>query len=1282
MDAWDVLRALKAGEISIEDAKKQLTQPQASRPTPAPASPAVDGNLGDRYGLVLSTVHHLDELSLREWMVPDPSADEMTIRVHASAVNFPDTMCVHGLYPTMPDYPFVPGFEVAGIVARVGRHASFREGDAVIALTGPCLGGHAAWVNVPLASVVHKPANISFEDACSLPVAFSTVYYAFEKGALVPGEHVLIQTATGGCGLVALQLAHLKGCICYGTSSREEKLAILKRLGVAHAINYKTTEFDQEIRRLTCNRGVDVVLNMLSGDGIQRGLNCLAPSGRYLELAVHALKASQKLDLSKLVQNQTIHSIDLRQAGVQQGVSARDMLTTMVTLLQEERIVPIVSRVYPVRRITEALAYVGEGRHIGKVVISHTAEGMVDRTEQCLQRLVEQKRRAEAERTPSLPVAVMPDRNQGRSIDPRLEGIAIIGMSGQFPMAPTVDDFWANVARGRDCISEIPPSRWSLAQFYDPDPRAPGKTYSKWMGVLEDIDRFDPLFFSITPAEAELMDPQQRLFLENCWHCIEDAGISPASLSGTRCGVFVGCAPSDYGQFTGAGGMNAQGLLGGATSILSARISYLLNLKGPCLSIDTACSASLVAIAEACNGLILRDCDLALAGGVCVMPGPGAHIMTSKAGMLSKDGHCFTFDQRANGFVPGEGVGVVLLKRLADAVRDGDPIYGVIRGWGVNQDGKTNGITAPSVNSQIGLETEVYRRFGIDPRSIALVEAHGTGTKLGDPIEVEALTESFRAFTHEQRFCALGSVKSNIGHLLAAAGVSGLIKVLMALKHRMLPPTINFETLNEHIHLEDSPFYINTELKPWTGTPRRAAVSTFGFSGTNAHLVIDELTPEAETGSQQVESNQQGLFLLSARSEERLAAYASVMQDFIAARPELDLVAMAYTLQVGRDAMDHRLAIRADSRQALLDGLAAFTAQQPSERVLVGRVRKSRGGTVMLDGLADSKTMLPSWLDALASGDAEAVVHAMGQLAALWVQGLDVDWHRLYEAMPAGKGRALRRIRLPGYPFARERCWIPEASHLQAPHAAATPCLHPLVHRNTSTFAEQRFSSTFSGEEFFLADHVIDGRRFLPGVVYLEMARAALELASDERSCTRSYPVSRLTNVVWIRPVIVGTESVEVHIRLLPDKNGRVTFEVYSEVNHEAVVHCQGTAVRVPAHETEALAHLDLATLQDQCNRGVLSGAQCYQAFEAMHMAYGPGHQGIDALYLDLEHGAARVLAGLILPTHLHADLDRFTLHPSLLDSALQASIGLGGIVGREGFLPTCYAYARPTLCR
>ncbi|MCP5004685.1 MAG: polyketide synthase, partial [Planctomycetes bacterium] len=334
--------------------------------------------------------------------------------------------------------------------------------------------------------------------------------------------------------------------------------------------------------------------------------------------------------------------------------------------------------------------------------------------------------------------------------------------------------------------------------------------------------------------------------LESAWSCIEDAGINPETLSSSRCGVFVGCGAGDYGQSIQGDRFSSKNLMGASSSILSARISYLLNLKGPCLSIDTACSSSLVAIAEACGSLVNHTINLALAGGVCVLSGPSMHIMTSQSGMLSKDGRCFTFDARANGFVPGEGMGVLLLKRLDDAVRDKDPIHGIIRGWGVNQDGKTNGITSPSVNSQIQLEKDVYQRFGIDPASISLVEAHGTGTGLGDPIEVEALLESFESQTSKKQSCALGSVKSNIGHLLAAAGVSGVIKVLLCLENQKLVPHANFKTLNPQIDLKNSRFYINTKLQDWKapqGIPRRACISSFGFSGTNAHLVIEEAPP-------------------------------------------------------------------------------------------------------------------------------------------------------------------------------------------------------------------------------------------------------------------------------------------------------------------------------------------------------------------------------------------------------------------------------------------------------
>ncbi|NOX92666.1 MAG: hypothetical protein GXP18_09545, partial [Gammaproteobacteria bacterium] len=589
--------------------------------------------------------------------------------------------------------------------------------------------------------------------------------------------------------------------------------------------------------------------------------------------------------------------------------------------------------------------------------------------------------------------------------------IAIIGMSGQFPQSKNLAGFWENLASGQNCISEIPKNRWDMDHFFDADPDAPGKTYCDRMGVLGDVDKFDPLFFNISPAEAKFIDPQQRLFLENCWSSMEDAGLSPSALSGSRCGVYVGCGASDYGQ-----GQTAQDLMGSAASILSARIAYLLDLKGPCMAIDTACSSSLVAIAEACNSLMLGTSDMAFAGGVCVLSGPSLHIMTSKAGMLSRDNRCFTFDARANGFVPGEGVGVFILKRLSDAVRDQDSIAGVIRGWGVNQDGKTNGITAPSVNSQILLEKEVYQRFNINPESISLVEAHGTGTTLGDPIEVEALTSAFQAYTRKKSYCALGSVKSNIGHLMPAAGVSGAMKIVLALKHKMLPPTINFEKLNEHIVLQDTPFYINTELQDWQEVPgqaRRAAVSSFGFSGTNAHLVIEEYLPEPQSQSEDrnylIPKDDQIplIFVLSAKSENQLKIYAKRMLDYVQNQENLNLADMMYTLQTGRGAMDFRLAILPDSRQDLLDGLQEFIRGESSSRVMNAKTDKRQEAVAVFTTDEDAKALLDTWIKK----------KKRARVARLWVDGLDLDWHKMYV------NNKPRRINLPTYPFADERYW-------------------------------------------------------------------------------------------------------------------------------------------------------------------------------------------------------------------------------------------------------------------
>ncbi|WP_009971731.1 type I polyketide synthase, partial [Burkholderia pseudomallei] len=505
------------------------------------------------------------------------------------------------------------------------------------------------------------------------------------------------------------------------------------------------------------------------------------------------------------------------------------------------------------------------------------------------------------------------------------EPIAIVGMSGRYPGARDLDAYWENLAAGRSAIGEIPASRWDVARHFDAHPATPGKVYSKWIGLLDDVDCFDPAFFRISPAEAQEMDPQHRLFLQEGYRAFENAGYSADTLDGRNCGVYLGIMNQEYRQL-GTGGAVTMLEKSNSFAIGAARLAYHLNLKGPAIPVDTACSSALVAIHLACQALRAGEIDMALAGGVTLYLSPDAYIEMCSSGMLSPDGRCKVFDDSADGFVPGEGVGAVVLKRLGDAQRDGDPIIATIIGSGINQDGKTNGITAPNMASQFELVSGVHGRYGIDPATIRYVEAHGTGTKLGDPIELTALGDAFRVRTAQTGFCALGSVKSNIGHTSAAAGVAGLHKVLLCMRHRTLVPTLHFAVPNRHFDFAASPFYVNTERAPWAplaASPRRAAVSSFGFSGTNAHLVVEEYVHPAAAAP---EAGGPFLFPLSARTREQLAAYAAQLRDHVrrAAHEDAGLADLAYTLQVARKPMAERVGLIARTKHELAALLDAF----------------------------------------------------------------------------------------------------------------------------------------------------------------------------------------------------------------------------------------------------------------------------------------------------------------------------------------------------------------------
>ena len=641
--------------------------------------------------------------------------------------------------------------------------------------------------------------------------------------------------------------------------------------------------------------------------------------------------------------------------------------------------------------------------------------------------------------------------------------IAVIGMAGSFPMAKDLDAFWENIASGRDCVSEIPATRWDTSTYYVEGRASLGQSNSKWMGVLEGHDQFDPLFFGLSPVEAEAMDPQQRILLQCCWHGMENAGYTAERLSGSKCGVFVGCAYGDYNLLSREQQINALGFTGGATSILAARLSYFLNLQGPCVSIDTACSSSLVAISMACDSLMTGASELAFAGGVYVMANADMFLKTGHAGMLSPSGRCYTFDQRANGFVPGEGVGVIMLKRLADAERDGDSILAVVRGWGINQDGRSNGITAPNAESQQHLIMDVYERFGLDPNQIQLIEAHGTGTKLGDPIEIEGLNAAFRPSTDRKHYCAIGSVKTNIGHCLTAAGVSGFIKLLLALKHRQLPPSIHFENPNEHLDLADSPFYVNTALKEWTtppGVARHAAISSFGFSGTNAHLVLGEYIPKVRPPVAEASRPEIGVVVpLSARTSEQLLQKARDLLEFVQARPDLPLVALGRSLQMHRDAMDERLCFVAHGMQDVVDRLNAYIERTTSAKpmpveLFAAHVKQGLESVRLLSEDAGMTELVIG--KCIADGN-------LSKLCELWVKGLSLDWRKLHGADAPGV------VALPSYPFSQESYWIApsETAYLTttATREHKPQYFHPLLQEKVADIREQGYRQSAIADE-------------------------------------------------------------------------------------------------------------------------------------------------------------------------------------------------------------------------
>jgi acyl transferase domain-containing protein/acyl carrier protein len=511
-----------------------------------------------------------------------------------------------------------------------------------------------------------------------------------------------------------------------------------------------------------------------------------------------------------------------------------------------------------------------------------------------------------------------------------MEGIAIIGLAGRFPGAKNITEFWQNLCDGVEAISqfsdeELITSGVDASLVKNPD-------YIKAGAVLEDIELFDAGFFGFNPKEAEITDPQHRLFLECAWETLENAGYDPQRCE-SRIGVYAGASFNNYLSFDInndqiGSAYSFQKLIGIDKDFLATRVSYKLNLTGPSLTVQTACSTSLVATALACQSLLNYQCDMALAGGVSIRVPQKTGYLHQEGGILSPDGHCRAFDAKARGTIIGNGVGVVLLKRLSDAIADGDHIYAVIKGSAINNDGSGKvGYTAPSVNGQAEAIAEAIALADVEPETITYIETHGTGTALGDPIEISALTNVFRAETEKTGFCAIGSVKTNIGHLDVAAGVTGLIKTALALQHKLIPPSLNFEQPNPEIDFANSPFYVNTKLTKWNtnSTPRRAGVSSLGIGGTNAHVILEEPPAVRKVNNQEREYQ---LLVLSAKTDSALETATKNLAQHLKHHPDVNLADVAYTLQVGRAVFNHRRVVVCQSTQEGITALETIDPQQ------------------------------------------------------------------------------------------------------------------------------------------------------------------------------------------------------------------------------------------------------------------------------------------------------------------------------------------------------------------
>ncbi len=842
--------------------------------------------------------------------------------------------------------------------------------------------------------------------------------------------------------------------------------------------------------------------------------------------------------------------------------------------------------------------------------------------------------------------------------------IAVIGLGGHYPESEDLDEFWLNLSEGRSCITEVPSGRWNWEGHSDLEYHNKGKGYSRRGGFIKDVDKFDPQFFNISPTEAESMDPQERLLLETAWETLEDAGYNKKKIkaSNNRIGVFVGVMNPDYELVAcEQWGKNNPTGAHSANWAVANRISFALDFNGPSFTVDTACSSSLTAIHIACESIKRKECELALAGGVNLILHPMHFIRLSG----SKDDSHKSCGEGAEGLDGGEGVGAILLKPLSRAVSDGDRIYGVIKGSFINSSGKTSEFSVPSLNAQADLIYSALKRSNIDPATISYIEAHGTGSELGDSIEISGLQKGFSRATDSElptQYCAIGSVKYNVGHLESATGIAGVSKILLMFKHRMIVPTSNCERFNKKIRFEETPFYVQEKLSSWEPKivdgieqPRRAGISSFGAGGANTHLILEEFTLD-KSSQESYTAPKTEIIVLSAKTQQQLKDYAGKMLMFLermkANGSDLpSLHSIAYTLQTGREAMDYRLALVASTIDELADTFDSYIkGQENSSMIFSGSIKETKK---QLDFLydEDSLELICRWMD---KGKFEKV-------AQLWIKGFDLDWKMAYEHEMKPP-----IVSLPTYPFSKKRYWIKTDDNTVHPQEVCQKQLHPLLQCKyiIPLVNDTIFESNINlNTEPYFKDHKVDGKHMLSWSAIIAMLFEAEKQKEGIGSCM-------IRDLVFASPLELRAGiSEKVQLCLSPKDNGYLAkcisvLEQESDKESENYILHTSAMIEGLQNAESSSSDIKLDDIMDVCKKEVIVD-DYYKQLEAQQVTLGSSYRCINKLCI----GEKQAVALYKIPK-VHGDGGAYELHPGLIDSLFQM---IAAIVDKSVITPQTY---------